>query len=94
MSWRCSGNTNGELVDNLVKNEIVKSSKIANVMKEVDRGLYTKSGSSYMDAPQSIGYGVTISAPHMVSIYFNGRIVLIVQTKIICRGYVVELIIT
>jgi len=65
MSWRCSGNTNGELVDNLVKNEIVKSSKIANVMKEVDRGLYTKSGSSYMDAPQSIGYGVTISAPHM-----------------------------
>ena len=68
MSWRCSGNTNGELVDNLVKNEIVKSSKIANVMKEVDRGLYTKSASSYMDAPQSIGYGVTISAPHMVRI--------------------------
>ena len=66
MSWRCSGSTNGELVDNLVKNEIVKSSKIANVMKEVDRGSYTKSGSSYMDAPQSIGYGVTISAPHMV----------------------------
>jgi len=65
MSWRCSGKSNSELVDNLVKNEIVKSGKIADVMKSVDRDNYTKSGSSYQDAPQSIGYGVTISAPHM-----------------------------
>ena len=70
MSWRCSGKSNSELVDNLVKNGIVKSGKIADVMKRVDRDNYTKSGSSYMDAPQSIGYGVTISAPHMVNIYF------------------------
>ena len=68
MSWRCSGSSNVELVDNLVKNGIVKSAKIADVMKAVDRDNYTKAGSSYMDAPQSIGYGVTISAPHMVSL--------------------------
>lgn len=37
-------------------------------MKQVDRGNYVTS-SAYMDAPQSIGYGVTISAPHMVSTY-------------------------
>jgi len=68
MSWRCSGSNNDELVDNLVKNGIVKSAKIAGVMKSVDRKLYTKGkqqAASYADAPQSIGYGVTISAPHM-----------------------------
>lgn len=34
-------------------------------MKSVDRGNYV-STSPYLDQPQSIGYGVTISAPHMV----------------------------
>ena len=74
MSWRCSGSSNVELVDNLVKNGIVKSTKIADVMKSVDRDNYTKAGSSYQDAPQSIGYGVTISAPHMVSLSFQSII--------------------
>lgn len=36
-------------------------------MKAVDRGNYV-STSPYLDVPQSIGYGVTISAPHMVII--------------------------
>ena len=36
-------------------------------MKTVDRGDFTqKSGHAYQDSPQLIGYGVTISAPHMV----------------------------
>lgn len=35
-------------------------------MKQVDRGNYV-SKNPYMDGPQDIGYGVTISAPHMVS---------------------------
>ena len=44
-------------------------------MKTVDRGDFTqKSGHAYQDSPQLIGYGVTISAPHMVKknpkIYF------------------------
>ena len=35
-------------------------------MKQVDRGNYC-SQNPYSDRPQSIGFGVTISAPHMVS---------------------------
>jgi len=34
-------------------------------MKAVDRGNYV-STAPYLDQPQGIGYGVTISAPHMV----------------------------
>jgi len=34
-------------------------------MKSIDRGNYV-STCPYLDQPQSIGYGVTISAPHMV----------------------------
>lgn len=34
-------------------------------MKSVDRGDFCRNN-SYYDAPQGIGYGVTISAPHMV----------------------------
>lgn len=48
-------------------NNIIKSEKVESVMKQVDRGNYV-SNNPYMDAPQSIGYSVTISAPHMVSI--------------------------
>ena len=48
-------------------------------MKTVDRGDFTqKSGHAYQDSPQLIGYGVTISAPHMVNkkkskIYFFAK---------------------
>ena len=34
-------------------------------MKSVDRGDFCKHN-PYYDSPQGIGYGVTISAPHMV----------------------------
>lgn len=64
MSWRSSGNTNTELVDNLKNNGVLRSGKIAEVMKSVDRGEFSHVN-PYMDAPQGIGYGVTISAPHM-----------------------------
>ena len=47
-------------------NGIVKSDKVARVMKSVDRGDFAK-GQAYEDSPQLIGYGVTISAPHMVN---------------------------
>jgi protein-L-isoaspartate O-methyltransferase len=35
-------------------------------MKAVDRADFSK-GTPYYDAPHGIGYGVTISAPHMVN---------------------------
>lgn len=64
MSWFCTGKTNEELVNNLRANDIVKSDKVERVMKSVDRGDFAK-GHAYEDSPQLIGYGVTISAPHM-----------------------------
>lgn len=45
---------------------VIKSDKVFEVMSSVDRGKYTHPSHAYIDAPQGIGYGVTISAPHMV----------------------------
>lgn len=40
-------------------------------MQSVDRGNYTSNKTqAYVDAPQGIGYGVTISAPHMVEDFY------------------------
>ena len=46
-------------------NGTIQSEIVENVMLQVDRGNYSKFN-PYVDAPQGIGYGVTISAPHMV----------------------------
>lgn len=40
---------------------------VAAAMKATDRKFYSPSN-PYMDAPQGIGFGVTISAPHMVNL--------------------------
>ncbi|KAI5752870.1 hypothetical protein M8J77_021357 [Diaphorina citri] len=64
MAWRSHGRTNAELVRLLRENGIIKSDKVFNVMNQVDRGNFC-SHNPYLDAPQSIGYKVTISAPHM-----------------------------
>lgn len=73
--WRCSGRTNSELVHNLSRAEIVQTTPVRDAMFAVDRGHFllgttervSKSYSygPYADAPQSIGHGVTISAPHV-----------------------------
>ncbi|XP_021963997.1 protein-L-isoaspartate(D-aspartate) O-methyltransferase isoform X2 [Folsomia candida] len=64
MAWRAHGNNNEELVSNLKKYSIIKSNRVEEAMRNVDRGDYSKNN-PYNDAPQGIGYGVTISAPHM-----------------------------
>jgi len=64
MSWRCSGETNEELIGNLKSQGIINNEQTAKAMLLVDRKNYAK-GIPYQDAPQGIGYGVTISAPHM-----------------------------
>jgi len=64
MAWRCHGKTNGELVNNLKKNGIIKSPAVYEAMKQTDRVHYSN-GMPYQDSPQSIGYHATISAPHM-----------------------------
>lgn len=65
MAWRSHGKTNSDLVRNLKANGVIRSDRVESVMLQVDRGKYSRV-SPYMDAPQTIGYGVTISAPHMV----------------------------
>ncbi|KAL5009156.1 hypothetical protein ScPMuIL_014737 [Solemya velum] len=64
MAWRSSGSNNSNLVENLTKNGILKSPRVIEVMKKVDRGHFSKFN-PYADSPQSIGFAVTISAPHM-----------------------------
>lgn len=64
MAWRSHGKSNLDLVQNLRKNNIIKSDAVERVMAQVDRANYV-SHNPYMDVPQGIGFGVTISAPHM-----------------------------
>lgn len=44
---------------------VIASEAVSNAMTATDRKFYSPRN-PYMDAPQSIGHGVTISAPHMV----------------------------
>lgn len=64
MAWRSSGATNDELIDNLFANEIA-SDAVQSAMRSCDRKNYVVVGDAYQDSPQTIGYGATISAPHM-----------------------------
>ncbi|QSL64487.1 hypothetical protein MERGE_001788 [Pneumocystis wakefieldiae] len=67
MAWHCSGKTHMELVENLKKANIIKSERVYQTMLSTDRALFCPS-MAYEDAPQYIGYGATISAPHMHAI--------------------------
>ncbi|CAG0881187.1 unnamed protein product [Cyprideis torosa] len=64
MAWRSHGTSNADLIRQLVANGVIKSKKVEEIMLQVDRGHYS-TRNPYMDSPQGIGYGVTISAPHM-----------------------------
>lgn len=64
MAWRSHGKDNNSLVDALYTNGVINCPQVADVMRRVDRGHYCTSN-PYMDAPQAIGMGQTISAPHM-----------------------------
>ncbi|XP_054257611.1 protein-L-isoaspartate(D-aspartate) O-methyltransferase-like isoform X2 [Macrosteles quadrilineatus] len=64
--WRIlhSSSNQDELVKVLKDTGSLKDRRVADVMRQVDRGKYCKE-SPYVDGPMSIGYGATISAPHM-----------------------------
>jgi len=64
MAWRSHGSDNPSLVERLQENGIVKTPQVKTAMLAVDRGNYAKN-SAYQDAPQRIGFNITISAPHM-----------------------------
>ncbi|WVF72132.1 protein-L-isoaspartate O-methyltransferase [Kwoniella sp. CBS 6097] len=66
MAWRSSGNSNADLIDKMVKNGLINSPKVAEAMRKVDRKNYVPDPEwAYEDSPQRIGFGATISAPHM-----------------------------
>lgn len=64
MAWRSSGKCNNSLVENLWKNNLIKSEAVKSAFLKVDRANYAPR-SPYEDSPQSIGHRATISAPHM-----------------------------
>uniref|UniRef100_A0A1B6J9J8 Protein-L-isoaspartate O-methyltransferase n=1 Tax=Homalodisca liturata TaxID=320908 RepID=A0A1B6J9J8_9HEMI len=62
---RCPQNQK-ELVDLLEDNGDVRDKRVAQVLHSVDRGHYCcDADTPYVDGPLPIGYGATISAPHM-----------------------------
>ena len=64
MAWRSHGTDNRSLVKKLKENGIVQSEEVMTTMLAVDRGRYVEHR-AYEDAPQRIGFNITISAPHM-----------------------------
>lgn len=64
MAWTSSGRTHTDLINNLFTGGVIKSESVKNAMLGVDRRFFV-SNNPYMDSPQSIGHGATISAPHM-----------------------------
>eukprot|EP00980_Cylindrotheca_fusiformis_P001580 scaffold360_cov107-Cylindrotheca_fusiformis.AAC.10 len=63
-AWTCHGRNQKELVERLCQASIIKTPVVKQVMEMVDRGNYVPQN-PYRDAPQAIGKGQTISAPHM-----------------------------
>ncbi|KPA81853.1 putative protein-l-isoaspartate o-methyltransferase [Leptomonas pyrrhocoris] len=69
MAWRCSAATNAGMVAALQQEGLIKTPEVADVMRRVDRAFFVRNrAEAYLDQPLSIGYGVTISAPHMHAI--------------------------
>jgi len=64
MAWRSVGNSNADLIRQLKDYGVISTESVAEAMLGTDRQHYSPRN-PYMDAPQSIGHGVTISAPHM-----------------------------
>ncbi|GAA5875561.1 hypothetical protein JCM8547_007582 [Rhodosporidiobolus lusitaniae] len=66
MAWRCSGASQAELISNLARADLLSTPRVIEAFKQVDRAYYVQDKSAaYQDSPSYIGYGATISAPHM-----------------------------
>lgn len=66
-----SSEENERLIESLVEQGRLSNQRVIGAMKKVDRINFLPEnlkGSAYIDAPQPIGSGQTISAPHMVAI--------------------------
>lgn len=66
MAWISHGKNNDDLIDTMQRNGLITSQRVVDAMKQVDRANYVRiPRDAYTDAPASIGFGATISAPHM-----------------------------
>ncbi|MBC7129070.1 MAG: protein-L-isoaspartate(D-aspartate) O-methyltransferase [Thermoplasmatales archaeon] len=60
-----------KLINKLIKEGYLKSKEVIEAMKEIPREIFVsenEKNDAYLDIPLYIGYGQTISAPHMVAI--------------------------
>eukprot|EP01062_Namystynia_karyoxenos_P015717 TRINITY_DN15724_c0_g1_i1.p2 TRINITY_DN15724_c0_g1~~TRINITY_DN15724_c0_g1_i1.p2 ORF type:complete len:284 (+),score=62.16 TRINITY_DN15724_c0_g1_i1:95-853(+) len=65
-AWTASSSSNDGLVTALRADGRFSDPRVERALRATDRALYVQPGSDpYQDSPQSIGYGATISAPHM-----------------------------
>src|SRR4030043_1637392 len=77
-----------KLVDNLVKEGLLRSPKIIHVMRSVPRTKFLPEDMkpySATDTPLPVGFGQTVSAPHMVSI-MNEALQLEIGNKVLGVG--------
>ncbi|KAK9836047.1 hypothetical protein WJX84_001184 [Apatococcus fuscideae] len=66
MTWACHGSNNAHMVRRLQEESIIRDERLADAMLAVDRADYAPDiQDAYFDSPQLIGWGATISAPHM-----------------------------
>jgi len=64
--WMAAARSNKDLLDQLKKYNVVQSKRVEVAMRQTDRGHYSKiKEEAYNDTPHPIGWGATISAPHM-----------------------------
>jgi protein-L-isoaspartate(D-aspartate) O-methyltransferase len=65
-AWQCDGRSQSELVENLRAAGAFTSLKVGRALLALDRRHYVRfSDFAYVDAPQKMGEGWSISAPHL-----------------------------
>ncbi len=78
----------GKLIEGLIKQGTLKSPSVINALQQVPRVKFlTKEGQKYaaVDTPMQIGFGQSVSAPHMVAI-MNEALQLEVGSKVLEVG--------
>ncbi|CBH15870.1 protein-L-isoaspartate, putative [Trypanosoma equiperdum] len=71
MAWTCSGVTNAGMIQRLEAASLLVTPAVIEAFRRVDRGWFLPHSPpevAYSDQPVPIGYGATISAPHMHAI--------------------------
>lgn len=60
--------SNDYMVDRLIAHGLLRSDRVIEAFRSVDRRIFCPGPFPFADSPQAIGHGQTISAPHMVAI--------------------------